>query len=54
MSRFRDDSNQQRDDIVAWFRTMPGLIFSAVVIVGFGGWLVTSFIIDLVTQSTAG
>ena len=54
MNKFRDDSNQQRDDILAWFRSTPGLIFAGIVIVGFGGWFVVQFIIDLIAQGAAG
>jgi len=50
MSKLREDSKAQRDDIVAWFRSMPGLIFSAVVLGGFAVWFVASFVIDLVQQ----
>lgn len=50
MSKLREDSKAQRDDIVSWFRSMPGLIFSAVVLGGFAVWFVASFVIDLVQQ----
>ena len=54
MSKFRDDSNQQRDDILAWFRSTPGLIFSIAVLALFGGWLGVQFVIDLISQGAAG
>lgn len=51
---FRDDSNQQRDDILAWFRSTKGLIFSGIVLVAFGAWVVVQFIVDLVSQGAFG
>lgn len=54
MSKFRDDSNQQREDITAWFRSTPGLIISVTVLALFGGWLGVQFIIDLIAQGAAG
>lgn len=54
MTKFRDDSNQQRDDILAWFRSTPGLIFSGIVIAGFTGWMVVQFIIDVISQGAVG
>lgn len=51
MNKFRDDSNAQRDDIVSWFRSLPGLIFSGIVIVGVGVWFVASIVIDLIAQA---
>lgn len=51
---FRDDSNQQRDDILAWFRTTPGLIFSVAIIALFAGWFGVQFVIDLISQGAAG
>lgn len=54
MSKFRDDSNSQRDDIVAFFRSVPGLVFAAVVVGGFGVWLMVQFVLDLIAQGAAG
>lgn len=54
MNKFRDDSNAQRDDIVAWFSSLPGLIVSAVVIGGFALWFLVSFGVDLFTQISGG
>lgn len=53
MNKFRDDSNSQCDDIVTWFRSLPGLIFSGIVLVGFGGWFVVNIILDLIAQGAA-
>lgn len=47
-------SSDQRDDIVAWFRSMPGLIVSSIILGGFAVWLVVSFGIDLISQAVAG
>lgn len=53
MNKFRDDASQQREDILAWFRSTPGLIFTGVVLLAFTGWLVAQFVIDLVSQVAA-
>lgn len=51
MSKLREDANAQRDDIVAFFSSVRGMVISAIVLVGFGAWFLTSFIADLIAQS---
>lgn len=53
MNKFRNDSNQQRDDIVSWFRSMPGLIFSGIVMLGFVGVMVAQVVIGIISQGGA-
>lgn len=51
MSRLRDESKAQRDDIVSWFRSMPGLITSGIILGGFAVWVVVQFILDAISQA---
>jgi hypothetical protein len=48
------NASEQRDDITAWFRSVPGLIFSSVVLGGAAIWLVVQFVVDLVNQGAVG
>lgn len=43
-------ASEQRDDITAWFASMPGLIFAGIVLGGGALWFVGSFVVSLIQQ----
>jgi hypothetical protein len=43
-------ASEQRDDITAWFASMPGLIFSGIVLGGGALWFIGTIVVTLIKQ----
>jgi len=54
MSKFRDDTRSQREDIGAFFRSPAGLIVGAVIILFGAGGLIWNIVADVISQVSAG
>jgi len=52
MSKYLDDAKAQREDIAAWFRSLPGVIVSGLLLTGLVVWFVVTLVIDTIAQAT--